>query len=337
MKVLWLTPDKPENISVGRRKIADSLAALGIDVTLRGTTAQTMLTSLREWGEYDLLVGTTRAGAIAGAALSILTRTPLVVDHVDPIRQFAETHPRWLALAVRLAENVSFALAAHVLYVYLEEEERVCRYAHAASKTSLGVAYDRFADPDPQVIEHVRARLAEEGISDDTKILIYVGGLEPIYHINDLLAAIEHLNGWTLLILGTGSLKEQVERAADDREDIIFLGTVDHANVPGYLHAATAGICLVDDPHTLKVLEYGATGLPTVQLRGRAEDRFGTYVEYCAPCPQGIACAVRAVSKRRGNETFQEYVQDFDYKWVADHYSRVFQAVARDEIQRLPR
>jgi len=45
-RVLWLTPDKPDNISVGRQRIADHLETRGFDVTLRGTTPRTVLRSL---------------------------------------------------------------------------------------------------------------------------------------------------------------------------------------------------------------------------------------------------------------------------------------------------
>ncbi|GAA0450251.1 hypothetical protein MUK72_10560 [Halococcus dombrowskii] len=90
-RLLWLTPDKPANISVGRRRIADRLEADGFDVTLRGTTPRTVFQSFRERGEYDAVLGTTRSGAFAGALLK-LRGTPFVVDHIDPIRQFADTH-----------------------------------------------------------------------------------------------------------------------------------------------------------------------------------------------------------------------------------------------------
>ncbi len=326
MRVLWLTPDKPEDISVGRRRIAECLEREGFDVTLRGTTPATVVRSLRERDEYDAVVGTTRAGAIAGCALKLLG-TPFVVDHVDPIRQFERTHPRALALAVRAAENAAFALADHTLYVYEEEQARVRRYARAATETDLGVASDRFADPPPGVVERARERLAGEGIGADENVLVYVGGLEPLYEIPQLLAAMVHLPDWTLVVLGTGSLRGRVERAARDRENVVFLGTVPHGDVPGYLHAADVGVSLVDDPHTLKVLEYGAAGLGVVQAAGRAEDRLGEFVSFCEPFPEDIARAVREAGEMGGREDFREYVRGFDYERVAATYAAVLRGV----------
>lgn len=327
LRVLWLTPDKPASVSVGRRRIAEHLRADGIDVTLRGTTPRTILASLRERGAYDVVVGTTRAGAFGASVLKLLG-TPLVVDHVDPIRQFVDTHSWALSVAVRLAENAAFALADHTCYVYDEERARVRRYARAATETDLGVAYDRFADPDPGVVERAREHLAAAGVGPDDRVAIYVGGLEPIYHVTELLAAMSRLDDWTLVVLGTGTLRERVAHAARERGNVVFLGTVEHDAVAGYLHAADVGVSLVDDPHTLKALEYAAAGLGVVQARGRAEERFGEYATFCDPVPAAIASAVREADERGPSEAFREYVRAFDYERVAAAYGKVLKGVA---------
>src|SRR5699024_5959214 len=162
------------------------------------------------------------------------------------------THGRPLSLAVRAAENLAFRLADHTLYVYDEERERVSRYAREMTKTDLGVSYERFANPDPDIVAAARDRFREAGIGENERLAIYVGGLEPIYHVEELLAAMDRLDDWTLVVLGTGSLASAVKRVAGDRENIVFLGTVSHESIPGYLHVADVGVSLVDDPHTLK-------------------------------------------------------------------------------------
>lgn len=344
MRVLWLTPDKPANISVGRRRIADHLEPRGIEVVLRGTTPRTVFASIRDRDRYDAVIGTTRLGAIAGVGLARLGGIPLIVDHVDPIRQFAATAPTTLATGVRWLENAAFALAAHVLYVYPEEKARVRRFAPAASKTDLGVEYDRFADPSEETIEAARSRL--DALDLEERIAVYVGGLEPIYHVRELLASVEFLEGWSLLVLGTGSLSELVSRATE-RSNVAFLGTVPHEQVPGYLHVADVGICLVDDPYTLKVLEYGAAGLPVVQLAGRAEERFSGLVQFTPPEPAAIARAVERADGRRepdvgvengtsrstadGSETearsLRAFARRFDWERIADDYERALTEV----------
>jgi glycosyltransferase involved in cell wall biosynthesis len=323
-EVLWLTPDKPDDISVGRRRLSVHLGRRGFDVTLRGTTLRNLQPFVRNAGAFDAILATTRAGAIAGSALKLLGGTPLVVDHVDPIRQFTENASRPTGAAVRWLEHRAFALADHVLYVYAEEEPRVRRYAASCSRTDLGVEYDRFADPAPESIDRATATLDAEGV--DGRVLIYVGGLEPIYHVEKLLSAVRFLDGWSLLVLGDGSLSERVDGVAAERPDVVFPGTVPHDHVPGYLRAADVGISLVDDPHTLKVLEYGAAGLPVVQLAGRAEGRFGDLVEYCDASGESIANACRRADGRETAD-LRSFAREFDWAEIADDYADALKMV----------
>ncbi|MFB6178664.1 MAG: glycosyltransferase [Halorientalis sp.] len=325
VSVLWLTPDKPENISVGRERIARHLRAAGHDVRLRGTTARTIARSLTERGQYDVVLGTTRLGAIAGVGIARAHGIPLCVDHIDPIRQFRETNGSWLATVVERLENVAFRDAAHVLYVYPEETARIEPRAAATTKTDLGVDVSRFADPDPAVVERVRDRVRARVETDN--IAVYVGGLEPIYSIEPLLASAQHLDDWTLLLVGAGSLEPSVEAAAEEHENVVYPGMVPHEDVPGYLHTADVGVSLVDDPHTLKVLEYGAAGLPVVQATGRAESRFGGLVEYCRTEPEEIAAAIERAGDSDSGGCLSEYVTGFDWGAIAADYCQAITTV----------
>lgn len=49
-RLLWLTPDKPEKISIGPARIAHHPLASGFAVSVRGTSLETMRASLRERG-----------------------------------------------------------------------------------------------------------------------------------------------------------------------------------------------------------------------------------------------------------------------------------------------
>lgn len=314
-KVLWLTPDKPDNISVGRQRLASHLGNRGFNVVLRGTTVQTTIESLLEAGEYDVIVGTTRAGALAGAFISLVTRTPFVVDHVDPISQFEETNPK-LAAVVRIAEAFAFRLSDFTLFVYDEERDRVARHAGRSAQTDLGVEYQRFANPAPETVERAGERLLEEGV--DGRTAIYVGGLEPIYRIETMLEAFEYLEGWTLVILGDGSLSAKVRHAAAAVENVVFLGSVPHKDVPGYLQHADLGISLVDDQHTLKVLEYAAAGLSIVQLRGSADERLGGLAEFCESDPEDVA---RAVSEAAADtDELRAFAKEYGWDRIAGEY-----------------
>jgi glycosyltransferase involved in cell wall biosynthesis len=324
-RIRWFTPDKPDNISVGRQRIATHLREEGFDVDVVGTTVTTIRTGIAERDRYDLLIGTTRAGAIAATAIGRVTGKPVVVDHVDPIRQFRENNSPFLHLPVRLAENVAFRLADSVLFVYEEERERVSKYAKRRVRTNLGVDYDRFSNPDPEVIESARERLGEYELREN--VAVYVGGLEPIYHVNELLSSVSDLSDWSLVVLGEGSLRESVANAADRRENVHYLGLVPHETIPGYLHLSDVGISLVDDPHTLKVLEYGAAGLSVVQAKGRAEERFGDLVEYADLAPTSIADAIERAGKRDDPHELRPFAARFDWKEISEDYQEVLKSI----------
>lgn len=328
-RILWLTPDKPANISVGRQRIADHLESRGFDVVLRGTTARTLLRTLRERGAYDAIIGTTRAGAIAGALLKPIHRRPLVVDHIDPIEQFYETHPRWLAIPVRYLEAAAFRVADRALYVYETEHERVASHADSFEQTELGVEYGRFADPDEEIVHRASNRLGQYDVRDN--IAVYVGGLEPIYHIEEMLAAFERFDDWSLLVLGDGSLRSSVEAAAESMDNVVFLGTVPHEDVPGYLAHADVGISLVDDPHTLKILEYAAAGLPIVQRGGAADERLDGLATFCDPAPEDIARAVRDASANP--EALRAFASEYSWAAISDDYERVISSVLDDTTE----
>lgn len=326
MRVLWLTPDKPDDISVGRQRIATRLRRRGWTVTLRGTTLTTVWASLRELHTYDVFVGTTHAGAIAGMLLREVGNLPFIVDHIDPIRQFARDNSAPTAAVVRALENLTFRQADHVLYVYDEEADRVNRHSRAVTETALGVEYDRLTDPSRVAVLRARERLSEERLAPN--IAIYVGGLEPIYNVEEMLDSVEYLEEWSLLIVGTGSLVDRVTDAAARNDSIVYLGTVPHETVPGYLHAADVGLSLVDDPHTLKVLEYAAAGLPVVQLRGRAESQFGDLVTYCAPDPAAVAAAIERAREDQSTDALREFAAGFEWAEIAATYGEVIEAVA---------
>jgi len=185
--------------------------------------------------------------------------------------------------------------------------------------TELGVDYEQIANPSPAAVEAARDRVADYDLHDN--VAIYVGGLEPIYHVESLLDSVDHLDDWSLLILGTGSLEDDVERTAASNDAIVFPGSVPHEEIPGFLHLADVGICLVDDPRTLKVLEYGAAELPTVHLRGRSQGRFGGLLEYCDADPERIARAVQRASERDG-EALDEFVRAYNWGDIGAQYRR---------------
>ncbi len=331
ISILWLTPDKPEDISVGRKRISRHLEKKDIGVTIKGTTIKTILKSTYKIRDYDVLIGTTRSGAIAGTLLNFIHSGIFLVDHIDPIRQFRTNNNRYLSFIVEWLENLSFYLSDHIFYVYNEEEKRVNKFSSCSTEVSLGVDYELFADPKQKTISIVKSDLKNKGIDiEKHNIAIYIGGLEPIYHIKELLESTEYLGDkWRLLILGTGSLDEYVEEVSEKKQKIEFLGTVPHEKISGYLYISDVGISLVDDPNTLKILEYSAAGLPTVQLKGRAENtRFKELLEFCSPKPSSIADAIRKAGKleKEKRDKLKKIVSFYDWEKITDKYLSVIRS-----------
>lgn len=323
--ILWLTPNVSENVSVGRTRIAEHLREGGMEVTLRAANLQNSRKIASDLSDCDVVIGTTRAGAILSTFLCSLTKTPFIVDHIDPIRQFTQANPRWLSEVVRIGENLSFRLSDHVFYVYDEEHARISSRATRFTQTSLGIEYELFADPSTEAVESAGSTFEERNIDDH--LVVYVGGLEPIYHLKELLEAVSLLDRWTLVIIGAGSLENLVETAASHRSDVEFLGTVPHEMVPGYLHLADVGACLVDDPHTLKALEYGAAGLPVVQLDGRARERYDEMVTYSSTSPTAIAEAIENASGSSPVK-LKTYASQYDWREIAHTYAQVIKEVS---------
>jgi glycosyltransferase involved in cell wall biosynthesis len=326
MNVLWYRPDKPEDVSVGRHRIAAILRERGHHVVVRNVTGSDFRSVLRN--RPDVVMGTTRLGAFVGAWKRLLHGTPLVVDHIDPIDQLGREHNRATVTGVAVGEALAFRLASHVMVVYERELPRVRRHSNAVTHTRLGVDFDRFANPNETVIDRVTNKL-DGLVDDDAKLVTYIGGLEPEYNLDVAVEAMDHLDGWQLLILGDGSDRTLVERAAAKRGTVVYPGTVPHEEMPGFLAAADVGICLLDDPNTLKLLEYAAAGLPAVNLDGAARDRFGDLVEYCSLDPEDVARAVRTAAADAPIEAFRTFAADHSWDTIATEYERVLTAAAR--------
>lgn len=322
MNVLWLRPNKPENISVGRHRIAGTLDDRGHSVAVENTTFTDfggVLTS-----DPDVVIGTTRLGAVVGGWRKLLRRTPLVVDHVDPIAQFERNHGQWATLGVAGVETVAFRLADHVMVVYDEELPRVRRHADGVTETHLGVDFELFANPPDETLRRAR-EILDEHTDPERNRVIYVGGIEPAYHVLTAVEAMEHLPEWDFVVLGDGSQRDAIEHT--ERKNVHYLGTVPHELIPGFLHESDVGICLIDDRNTLKLLEYGAARLPAVNVEGDAEQRFEGLVEFCDLRPRNVAAAIRNAHRRGPRDEFQAFTKQFGWESVADQYEAVLEDV----------
>lgn len=317
--ILWVVPDKPANISTGRQRIANGLRTRGHTVDSVADRAGALRAARNG---YDVVMGTTAwLGAVAP-----LTDAAVVVDYVDPIDQLQRSCGRLERTAAYALHRNALRQADGVMYVY----DRVASELPAGvetTKTSLGVDYDRFADPSPGVMAQADGILSQRGVTED--FAVYIGGLEPPYNIETMLSAAGQTDtDCQLVVAGTGSKQPAVETRASQREDVTYLGTVDHEAVPGLLAHASAGICLVDDAHTVKVLEYAAAGLPIVHITGTAQRRFDIPdIVWCENQPDSVGSAIDTALERAGGDALKRLAKAHDYARTIAEYDSMIQRV----------
>lgn len=320
-RVLWLCPKKPDNISTGRRRIAEGLADRGHDVTQ--TQSRRECLSLLQDGA-DVLLTTTAVGGILGP-IAQRRGIPHVMDYVDPISQMYRSDGFAAAAAAQTLRTVAMRTADGVIFVYESERERVRTHAQVARKTTLGVNYGRFANPHEAVEDAAMATLASHDAPD--KFAIYVGGLEPIYDIRGMCRAFEAAD-IPLVVAGTGSLTDYVEHRAAVSSQITYLGVVEHDTVPGLLVEAALGVSLVDDPHTVKTLEYAAAGLPMLLAGGRAEAELPESDSVVFTdgdvTPEDV---LTAWSRDGGCPTLSVWAEGHDYAQIVSDYETMIQRV----------
>jgi glycosyltransferase involved in cell wall biosynthesis len=317
--VLWLVPDKPDNISTGRQRIAHGLRERGHDVLLVDGRGEALQAARTGW---DVVLGTT---AWLGAAAPLAGDSKIIVDYVDPIDQLRRSYGPVERLAAYALHRNALRSADGVLYVYDRVASELDGLTAHSAQTSLGVDYQRFAEPSKDASGSAAARLSAAGVDGD--FAIYIGGLEPPYNPSAMLDAFERTDA-QLVVAGTGSERASVESRARARENVTYLGLVDHEIVPGLLTHASVGLCLVDDPHTVKVLEYAAADLPVVHIRGSAESRYtGQTMYWCNGRAPSVADAVDRALKYQQPSLTDAWVRRHDYSSVIDDYEQMIQRV----------
>ena len=111
----------------------------------------------------------------------------------------------------------------------------------------------------------------------DFKILIYVGTMDKMRHLDVLIHAFlrvrDSRSDVKLLMVGDGTGRVDLEKLADElgiRDDVVFTGYVDFREVPDFIAAANLGISAVPPldfykvSSPIKMLEYMAMAKPVV-------------------------------------------------------------------------
>jgi glycosyltransferase involved in cell wall biosynthesis len=120
-----------------------------------------------------------------------------------------------------------------------------------------------------------RAASADSAATDSGRpYLLCVGRLERYKGIQHAIDALVHLDGYDLLVAGSGAYRDDLERrarAADVADRVAFLGYVDDDRLPGLYAGAAAHVTLsTHEAYGMTVAESLAAGTPVVVREARA-------------------------------------------------------------------
>lgn len=327
MNVLWLRPTTGDNISVGRERIANQLEKKGVNVTILDSTGADALGATRAalFGDYDVIVGTARAGLYIGYPLSLLSRSGFVADVADPIDQIADL-PNLLFKFFCRYELEVLRRTTHRAVVYESSRQRLADQGISSTPVENGVDFDQFANPDPNVVQHTKSLLSKAGVDLRSPIAIYVGGLSTTYYLFDILEASRRCPDWQFVFLGEGPLEQELQAASERYNNVFYLGSFAYKLMPGFMSHALAGFCLVAIEQPLKVLEYGAAGLATIGMYGGLSDRFSDdQLLFIKPSPKTIVEALEALQTNEGlvrqySKNLQEEAKRHSWSDIAKIY-----------------
>lgn len=100
--------------------------------------------------------------------------------------------------------------------------------------------------------------------------VVYVGAIEDWIDMNLIINVAKKMKNINFLFIGNHNIKFETEVLKEGVNNILFLGLVDHENIPSFLKHADVGIMpfkkneLTDYIHPLKIYEYLAAGIPVI-------------------------------------------------------------------------
>ena len=234
-------------------------------------------------GEYNLIFV---EGDLFDAFLALCVRKrygiPFVFQMINPIEQIWETdkvYSRHKCICYLLSK------IRHPLTLYaLRRADMILPISRWLEDDLVRKGIDRSKiTPLPEGVDPGRflnrtgvAVRAKYGLGD-FKIMIYVGTMDKMRHLDVLIHAFSKVRGSRgdvkLLMVGDGTGKSDLEKLADElgiRGDVIFTGYVYFGEVPDFIAAANLGLSAVPPldfykvSSPIKMLEYMAMAKPVV-------------------------------------------------------------------------
>ncbi|HSB67767.1 MAG TPA: glycosyltransferase [Candidatus Methylomirabilis sp.] len=197
----------------------------------------------------------------AGRAAALLARTPRVFAHIH-------TQGFWLEARQRRIERVLAAFSTMILCVSESVREFVVR-EEGIPREKTTVIYNGIPDPPLPERESARRQL---GIPEDARVLGCVASLEPhkghAVLIEALRLARTGLRDIVLLLVGDGSLRDELQRRARDADiQAVFAGRLENVGPALAAMDAFALLSLEREGLSLALLEAMAASKPVIASR----------------------------------------------------------------------
>ncbi|WP_214854104.1 glycosyltransferase [Exiguobacterium sp. s166] len=165
-----------------------------------------------------------------------------------------------------------------------------------------------------ETVPEARPLRQELGIDENEPILLYQGGIQEGRGLGRLIEAMPLIRNGTLLFIGDGKIKPELQRlaaASSERERIHFMDKVPLDQLPSYTAAATVGFQVLQNvcfnhysASSNKLFEYMSALVPVVaadlpEIRRVVEtEAVGLIVD--VESPQAIAAAVNQIVEEDG-------------------------------------
>lgn len=280
--------------------------------------------------KYDL-IHTHEEANIMGVLFNKLFKVPHLYDMhsslVQQMENFQFSRSRLVVGFFRKIENASLRNAASIIVICKALYDHAARITDADKLTLIeNFLDDTPADLDPERLRQVAAELK----TDEYKIILYTGTLEPYQGIPLLLDSLARLgrNFRLVLIGGEPAQVESVQALADAGgvgQQVLLLGRKAPGEIPYYLQNAHVLVSprILGTNIPLKIYSYLKSGIPVVAtnlythtqsltsdialLVGPEPETFADGIK-AALMKQGQAVAENAVRFCRENYTFEKYL-----------------------------
>jgi len=213
--------------------------------------------------------------------------------------------------------------------------ERAVRYGYKGEMKVVpnGVDLEEFRMQNADCRMQIADLRKQLGIREDDKVVITVSRLVEKNGVDDLIKGVKGIVGATprgcpkckLLIVGTGKLKNKLENLVDKlklEKQVIFLGHIDHDDLPKYLWASDI-FCRpsLSEGLGISFLEAMAAGLPVIATP------VGGIPDFLEDGETGVFCKVRnpksiadAVSRLLNDKELYDKIAENGLRLVEEKY-----------------